>query len=638
MTNGIRASGFSYMSRVTAHSLYPIQNPNPNFYHPYQYPSLVTPLYTPPPTPTYQYTPAPTPPHVYHHIQPPTEPPYYLYTTPETTYVTTSPMLISDTTKCFLHQMDSKITQLDDKINQMRVLIEERQRSLFKDEETVTTCEVSNSCPVGDVGIKMEDKMTRIIQILEKMGKSCEKSSKLVNKAILGKEVEADVSKLVKDDVLEIIEDCEKSTLQKQSKETGSNMAKLLPAIPVRKVFDDYSESIFPKSSSADVPRVVRCSDRILQECPVIYKTLAVELRSCGRETRISEMIQGIIIEVVVGSEECTESALVKAYSESGQSEYTTWPTSFYRKKQMILGAYFNSVQKNDVDIWNIKSSRYGLHENAKFTSQFLLQTKQSNFRSNELMLPFVPSREMNDICQLRKRIMLSCEEYMKMKYYNATGEASFKQVIEKMYLESENVEMFEGISELHLGGKEKLETEISILRSLNKPSQELCNMIILVEVFEYSLTNRAFEDLNTLPICNAHYKSGTFANTSNYYKKAADWVEYEISLGASLEEHNKETVQAFELNYIPSVDVACRKKFGKKGEERRKDAPVQVLPEFGDVTGVLLPFSPTSYEPVWCLCLKQKGFSDLTETRQRDIYQEIISGLKDFQIGKTTD
>ncbi|XP_074332992.1 uncharacterized protein LOC141670853 [Apium graveolens] len=547
MTNGIRASGFSYMSpaaSVTAHSMYPIQNPNPNFYHPYQYPSLVTPLYTPPPTPTYQYTPAPTPPHVYHHIQPPTEPPYYLYTTPETTYVTTSPMLISDTTKCFLHQMDSKITQLDDKINQMRVLIEERQRSLFKDEETVTACEVSNSCPVGDVGIKMEDKMTQIIQILEKMGKSCEKSSKLVNKAILGKEVEADVSKLVKDDVLETIEDCEKSTLQKQSKETGSNMAKLLPAIPVRKVLDDYSERVFFRKAPVlmsrecvrftfynlredecgkvhvvagsskhiydslfldkgigfviswnclccdgnsckivcldyisgqfdKVPRkelinwnvffqfaikkfmlkelfhwscnkcrtnvhgvdcftsptmwfayirymallkgreiracsprygltclyikyeignsaaglfeilplgkvitwiklriscvafqflyqVVRCSDRILQECPVIYKTLAVELRSCGRgsmpldffsamlgkvttfsvtiiviacelfpETRISEMIQGIIIEVVVGSEECTESALVKAYSESGQSEYTTWPTSF---------------------------------------------------------------------------------------------------------------------------------------------------------------------------------------------------------------------------------------------------------------------------------------------------------------------
>ncbi|KAL8087972.1 hypothetical protein AgCh_037931 [Apium graveolens] len=258
MTNGIRASGFSDMSTaasVTAHSLYPIQNPNPNFYHPYQYPSLVTPLYTPPPTPTYQYTPAPTPPHVYHHIQPPPEPPYYFYTTPETTYVTTSSMLISDTTKCFLHQMDSKITQLDDKINQIRVLIEERQISLLKDEETVTTCEVSNSCHVGDVGINMEDKMTRIIQILEKMGKSCEKSSKLVNEAILGKEVEADVSKLVKDDVLEIIEDCEKRTLQKQSKQTGSNMVKLLPTIPAHKVFDDYSERVFSRKVPVLIPR-----------------------------------------------------------------------------------------------------------------------------------------------------------------------------------------------------------------------------------------------------------------------------------------------------------------------------------------------------------------------------------------------
>lgn len=153
-----------------------------------------------------------------------------------------------------------------------------------------------------------------------------------------------------------------------------------------------------------------------------------------------------------------------------------------------------------NVAVWEAVLGDCGIHDFKVINSnQFLMSsTTRTRFAS------VIFATEMNDFCITRERIMLYCEEFVKRKHCNATGEASFKQVIEKMYLESQNVEMFEGKREVHLGGKEKLEAEIIVQRSFNKLCQVLRNMINLVEVFKCSLTYRTLEDLNTLPICNA--------------------------------------------------------------------------------------------------------------------------------------
>lgn len=64
-------------------------------------------------------------------------------------------------------------------------------------------------------------------------------------------------------------------------------------------------------------------------------------------------------------------------------------------------------------------------------------------------------------------------------------------------------MQLFEGKREVFLGGKERLETEISI-QSLHMLCQALRIMIMLVEGFMCSLRYRTLEDLNNLPTCNA--------------------------------------------------------------------------------------------------------------------------------------
>lgn len=120
-----------------------------------------------------------------------------------------------NTTKCFLQQLDSKVTRLDEKLTQIGMLIEKKKRV----EGSVQAFRVPISNTTHDFWNKMEDKIAEIIQTLKKTGKSCVNSSKLINESILRREVEADLPELVKEDVLGSVEDCEESTLQQQLKE-----------------------------------------------------------------------------------------------------------------------------------------------------------------------------------------------------------------------------------------------------------------------------------------------------------------------------------------------------------------------------------------------------------------------------------
>ncbi|KAL8148144.1 hypothetical protein AgCh_005479 [Apium graveolens] len=146
---------------------------NPDFY----------PQYTPPPTPLYDYHPLQLPqsPHIYYHIQPPPEPPYYFYTSSEAPYVFSSPILISDTVKSFVHQLDSKITQLDAKLCKISKLIEEKKRAAhLSDPVQVNNFEGSpeifeGSSPYQNIQVEAnkqwEDTHGQIIHVLEDVEK-----------------------------------------------------------------------------------------------------------------------------------------------------------------------------------------------------------------------------------------------------------------------------------------------------------------------------------------------------------------------------------------------------------------------------------------------------------------------------------
>lgn len=71
------------------------------------------------------YTLPPTPPYAYHPVRPP---PYQFYTSSQTPYIFTTPTLISDATKGFLHQLNSKVTRLDAKLAEISILIEVKKR------------------------------------------------------------------------------------------------------------------------------------------------------------------------------------------------------------------------------------------------------------------------------------------------------------------------------------------------------------------------------------------------------------------------------------------------------------------------------------------------------------------------------
>ncbi|KAL8111303.1 hypothetical protein AgCh_019136 [Apium graveolens] len=195
-----------------------------------------------------QYTSPPTPPYLVHPLEPPPLPPPHQFYTASCAPANPATLVpVSSVTRTFLHQMDSKISQLDNKINQVTTLIEGKTRvtnllNLFKDEGTVTTCEVLVPGPVDNVWRKMEERMTQITHIPEKMGKSCETSSEMINENILEIKVEADMPEVVKEDVLGIVEDDKKSTL---AKETYSNTPNLLPAIFAHHVFDENSKIIY---------------------------------------------------------------------------------------------------------------------------------------------------------------------------------------------------------------------------------------------------------------------------------------------------------------------------------------------------------------------------------------------------------
>ncbi|XP_074377939.1 uncharacterized protein LOC141719455 isoform X1 [Apium graveolens] len=179
MTIGIRALDFSDMANsltinfpIVSYSPNPFQNPN--FFHPNQYNS--------PPTPAYQYTPAPTPSYFYHDVQPP---PYQCYTTTYTPDFSLTSMLITDITKNYLHYLDDNVSQLDAKMGQIRLLFEKKNIVANRcDIAQEDQFEVSGEACKENVEVKAEeegsDKVNRMLEILENMGKLLTDMSKSV--------------------------------------------------------------------------------------------------------------------------------------------------------------------------------------------------------------------------------------------------------------------------------------------------------------------------------------------------------------------------------------------------------------------------------------------------------------------------
>lgn len=138
MTNSIRAGQSVDMANpfttdfpFTQYSSNLFQNPN--FYH------------------SYQNT---LPPYVYHHVQP-ASPPYQIYTTTYTSYVSSTPMLMTDFTKDYLRHLDDKVIQLDAKMGQIRRLIEKNNTvtngcDIVQENEFDEACEGSVEVEAGE--------------------------------------------------------------------------------------------------------------------------------------------------------------------------------------------------------------------------------------------------------------------------------------------------------------------------------------------------------------------------------------------------------------------------------------------------------------------------------------------------------
>ncbi|CAL5369218.1 unnamed protein product [Camellia sinensis] len=88
----------------------------------------------------------------------------------------------------------------------------------------------------------------------------------------------------------------------------------------------------------------------------------------------------------------------------------------------------------------------------------------------------------MNRFQSLRDRVLSNHREYLRRRYYNATGEVPSEEVIEKMVSGSGKVEIFEERTEVNLENRERHEAMMDIQRSLNNLRQVFLDMAVLVE------------------------------------------------------------------------------------------------------------------------------------------------------------
>ncbi|CAH9119113.1 unnamed protein product [Cuscuta epithymum] len=88
----------------------------------------------------------------------------------------------------------------------------------------------------------------------------------------------------------------------------------------------------------------------------------------------------------------------------------------------------------------------------------------------------------MNDFLSLRRKVVLGYKEDLRRRYYNATGEFPSEEVIEKMVLGREDVQIFETKVEMKEESKERHEGVMDIQRSLDKLHQVFLDMAVMVE------------------------------------------------------------------------------------------------------------------------------------------------------------
>ncbi|RAL46562.1 unnamed protein product [Cuscuta campestris] len=88
----------------------------------------------------------------------------------------------------------------------------------------------------------------------------------------------------------------------------------------------------------------------------------------------------------------------------------------------------------------------------------------------------------MNDFLALRQKIVLGYKDDLRRRYYNATGEVPNEEVIEKMVLGREDVQIFETKVEMKEESRERHEGVMEIQRSLDKLHQVFLDMAVMVE------------------------------------------------------------------------------------------------------------------------------------------------------------
>ncbi|XP_057481713.1 syntaxin-112 [Actinidia eriantha] len=89
----------------------------------------------------------------------------------------------------------------------------------------------------------------------------------------------------------------------------------------------------------------------------------------------------------------------------------------------------------------------------------------------------------MSQFQSLREKILCDHKEYLRRRYYNATGEVPSEEAIEKLVSGNGKVQIFEGVgTELGLENRERHEAVMGIQRSLNNLHQVFLDMAVLVE------------------------------------------------------------------------------------------------------------------------------------------------------------
>ncbi|VFQ75456.1 unnamed protein product [Cuscuta campestris] len=88
----------------------------------------------------------------------------------------------------------------------------------------------------------------------------------------------------------------------------------------------------------------------------------------------------------------------------------------------------------------------------------------------------------MNDFLALRQKIVLGYKDDLRRRYYNATGEVPNEEVIEKMVLGREDVQIFDTKVEMKEESRERHEGVMEIQRSLDKLHQVFLDLAVMVE------------------------------------------------------------------------------------------------------------------------------------------------------------